>query len=138
MSEFEEGDKVIYTDSNGAEWSAEVKSSPVEKIDGKEVVVISMNGGWPIYVAKESVRTTNRTKKVIANDLVRKLKKIEAKRSEIHYLYSEVKELMEEDGQPGWETKMVEDMQTTQRNVLRYETVNLISQWEGYRDARKE
>lgn len=131
-------DKVIYTDSNGAEWDAVLLRTPTEQIDGQDAAVISMNGGWPIYVPKESLRTTDRTKKVIANDIVRKLKKIDSLRTDLYHAYSELNNLLEEDGQPAWEIKMVTDMQTVQRNVLRYETANLLTTWEGYRDARRE
>jgi len=129
-------DKVIYTDTNGAEWGAVLLRTPTEQIDGKDAAVISMDGGWPIYVPKDSLRTTNRTKKVIANDIVRTLTKIDRMRTDLYHAYNDLRALLEEDGQPEWETKMVDDMQTVQRNVLRFETTNLLTQWEGYRDAR--
>jgi hypothetical protein len=134
MNTFKEGDKVIYTDTNDTEWDAVVKR--IEAINGKDVVVISMNGGWPIYVRIDQVRPTQRTARVIANDIVRKYKKIETLRQEINNLYGDIEELLEEDGQPSWEHRLVADMRTVQRNVLRYETANQITQWEGYRDNR--
>jgi len=136
MNTFNEGDKVIYTDENGNDWDAQFKRTEV--IDDKDVVVISMNGGWPIYVHAEQVRATNRTKKIIANDIVRKLKKIDSLRTELDHLYSDLHELLEEDGQPQWETKLVEVMQTVHRNILRLETTNMLTEWEGYRDNRPE
>ena len=49
-------DKVIYTDTNGTDWDAVVLELKTIQIDGAAMVIISMDGGWPIYVPQHCVR----------------------------------------------------------------------------------
>lgn len=137
MNTLQKDDKVIYTDTNDNEWDAVIRDLPITAIDGEEMVVISMDGGWPIYVPSHRVRKPlDRVQ--IAKQIVGRWKSINKLRESLDQEYAEIQKLMRQDGQPGSTLVGIADMQITQRNVLRYESRAELGNWEGYLQARQE
>ena len=128
-------DKVIYTDTNGTDWDAELRDLPDTQINAEDMAVISMGGGWPIWVPRNRVREPlDRTE--IARRIVARYNNLIKLRTAIDEEYAAIQQLMREDGQPDHELDRVADYRTTQRNVLRYETRSDLGNWEGYHSAR--
>ena len=135
MNTFKLDEKVIYTDTNGTDWDAMVLELPTLKIDGDDMAVISMDGGWPIYVPLRLIRRP-KDKAEIARQLVGRWNSINKWRQVIDDEFAKVQQLMREDGQPDHELDRIKDLRTTHRNVLRYESRSELGAWEGYLQAR--
>lgn len=136
MNALQKDDKVIYTDTTGNDWDAEIKDLPSMQMDGEDMAVISMNGGWPIYVPRDRLRKP-KTKVEIARQIVGRWNSINKWRQSIDEDYAAIQQLMREDGQEDYELERIADLRTTQRNVLRYESRSELGQWEGYLQARQ-
>lgn len=58
-------------------------------------------------------------------------------RKQINEEFLNIKELVEQDGQPIWEVQDVEKMRITHNMVLNYELLHAAGNWESWADYRR-